>query len=81
MAPANRFFAQSAEMGALPTLYAATVPGFEGGAYIGPDGFAEIAGIQRVHPTGRLATRRWRGAYGPCPEQLTGVKVEPVASV
>jgi hypothetical protein len=39
--------AQSAEMGALPTLYAATQPGLEGGTYIGPDGFME----QRGHPT------------------------------
>ena len=42
----NRVLAQSDEMGALPTLYAATqdVPG---GSYVGPDGFQE----QRGHPT------------------------------
>jgi NAD(P)-dependent dehydrogenase (short-subunit alcohol dehydrogenase family) len=46
MAAGNRLFAQSGDMGALPTLYAATqdVPG---GAYLGPDGFGE----QRGHPT------------------------------
>ena len=38
--------AQSDEMGALPTLYAATQPGLEGGTYVGPDGFQE----QRGHP-------------------------------
>ncbi|WP_149827914.1 oxidoreductase [Streptomyces tailanensis] len=32
----NRFFAQSAEAGALPTLYAATAPGVEPDAFIGP---------------------------------------------
>jgi len=32
-----KLFSQSAEMGALPTLYAAT-EAIEGGAYIGPDG-------------------------------------------
>ena len=42
----NRVLAQSDEMGALPTLYAATgdIPG---ASYVGPDGFHE----QRGHPT------------------------------
>jgi NAD(P)-dependent dehydrogenase (short-subunit alcohol dehydrogenase family) len=46
MAIGNKVIAQSAEMGALPTLYAATqdVPG---NSYLGPDGFQE----QRGHPT------------------------------
>jgi len=38
--------AQSAEMGALPTLYAATVSDLPGGSFVGPDGFME----QRGHP-------------------------------
>lgn len=42
----NRILAQPAEMGALPTLYAATTPNLPNGAYIGPDGFLE----QRGHP-------------------------------
>jgi NAD(P)-dependent dehydrogenase (short-subunit alcohol dehydrogenase family) len=37
---------QSADMGALPTLRAATDPGVLGGQYFGPDGFGE----QRGHP-------------------------------
>lgn len=37
---------QSAQMGALPTLRAATDPSVAGGQYYGPDGFAE----QRGHP-------------------------------
>ena len=37
----NRFLAQSAVMGALPTLYAASAPAVHGGDYIGPDGFLE----------------------------------------
>jgi NAD(P)-dependent dehydrogenase (short-subunit alcohol dehydrogenase family) len=37
---------QSPEMGALPTLRAATDPAVRGGQYYGPDGFAE----QRGHP-------------------------------
>ena len=38
---------QSAAMGALPTLRAATDPAVQGGQYYGPDGFGE----QRGHPT------------------------------
>jgi hypothetical protein len=37
----NRLIAQSDEMGALPTLYAAAEPGLAGGTYVGPDGLAE----------------------------------------
>ena len=42
----NHVFAQSAEMGALPTLFAATQD-IPGAAYVGPDGLLE----QRGHPT------------------------------
>jgi NAD(P)-dependent dehydrogenase (short-subunit alcohol dehydrogenase family) len=45
MAIGNRVWAQSDEMGALPTLYAATQD-IPGGSFVGPDGFAE----QRGHP-------------------------------
>jgi NAD(P)-dependent dehydrogenase (short-subunit alcohol dehydrogenase family) len=47
MKVSNAVIAQSDEMGALPTLYAATEPGLEGGTYAGPDG----PGEQRGHPT------------------------------
>jgi NAD(P)-dependent dehydrogenase (short-subunit alcohol dehydrogenase family) len=40
-------FSQSASMGALPTLRAATDPTVLGGQYYGPDGFREVRG----HPT------------------------------
>ncbi|MBV6758854.1 MULTISPECIES: oxidoreductase [Rhodococcus] len=46
MAVGNRIFAQSAEMGTLPMLFAATAPDVIGGSYIGPDGLFE----QRGHP-------------------------------
>ena len=75
MAVANRVVAQSDEMGALPTLYAATAPDLPGGAYVGPDGFQE----QRGHPkvvasTGaskdpEAARRLWQVS-----EELTGVE-------
>ncbi len=47
----NRIIGQSAAMGALPTLFAATAPGLPGDSYVGPDGFME----QRGHP--RLVDR------------------------
>jgi NAD(P)-dependent dehydrogenase (short-subunit alcohol dehydrogenase family) len=40
----NGMFAQSAAMGALPTLYAATSPEVHGGDYIGPNGVGELWG-------------------------------------
>jgi NAD(P)-dependent dehydrogenase (short-subunit alcohol dehydrogenase family) len=46
----NKLIAQSEEMGALPTEYAATQD-IPGGSYVGPDGFQE----QRGHP--KLASR------------------------
>lgn len=71
----NRLLAQSAEMGALPTLFAATMPGLPGDAHIGPHGFME----QRGHPThvGRspaaqdtvAARELWARS-----EELTGVR-------
>jgi NAD(P)-dependent dehydrogenase (short-subunit alcohol dehydrogenase family) len=45
MAVGNRLVAQSAEMGALPTLFAATQD-IPGGSFVGPDGIGE----QRGHP-------------------------------
>jgi NAD(P)-dependent dehydrogenase (short-subunit alcohol dehydrogenase family) len=48
--------AQSPEMGALPVLYAATAPGVEGGACVGPDGFMQRNG----HPTPVRSSRRSR---------------------
>ena len=46
LAVANKVWAQSDEMGALPTLFAATQD-LPGAAFVGPDGFQE----QRGHPT------------------------------
>jgi NAD(P)-dependent dehydrogenase (short-subunit alcohol dehydrogenase family) len=48
MALGNRLFAQSAAMGALPTLYAATQPDLPGGSYIGPDGLFENTGYPKL---------------------------------
>lgn len=40
----NSLVAQSAEMGALPTLYAATAPGVQGCDYIGPGSLLGLRG-------------------------------------
>lgn len=75
MLVANRLFSQSAEMGALPTLYAATHPSVRGGDYIGPDGFGELWGHPRKVSSNRRsrdpesARRLWELS-----ERLTGVR-------
>ncbi|ADB49497.1 oxidoreductase [Conexibacter woesei] len=74
MKATNALFAQSAEMGALPTLYAATAPSVAGGDFIGPDGFAEQRGhpeVVRGNAASRdeaVAARLWSVS-----EELTGV--------
>jgi NAD(P)-dependent dehydrogenase (short-subunit alcohol dehydrogenase family) len=44
MRVANALFAQSAEMGAFPMLYAATAADVDGGDYVGPTGLMEMRG-------------------------------------
>src|SRR4051812_14939406 len=61
----NRLLAQSAELGALPILYAASMPDVRGGDYWGPDGLGEMRGHpKRVAGSARardveLAGRLW----------------------
>jgi NAD(P)-dependent dehydrogenase (short-subunit alcohol dehydrogenase family) len=77
MAVTNRLLAQSAEMGALPELYAATRRDLDGGLFIGPDGFDEQRGSPKVvAPVRRgrdqaTAERLWTVS-----EELTGVEYE-----
>ncbi len=69
------FFAQPAAQGALPILFAATSPQAQGGAYYGPQGFAEVKGppgAARVAPQARdtnAAARLWAVS-----EQLVGLR-------
>lgn len=71
----NRLFAQSAEMGALPTLYAAVSPEVNGCDYIGPMGWMGIRGAPgKVRSNddsynAALAARLWQES-----EKLTGVQ-------
>jgi len=66
--------AQSPEMGALPVLYAATAPGVEGSACVGPDGFMQRNGYPTLVRSSRrsrdpvLAAGLWERS-----ERLTGV--------
>jgi NAD(P)-dependent dehydrogenase (short-subunit alcohol dehydrogenase family) len=73
----NRVFAQSAEMGAEPTLYAATVPGLPGGTFIGPGGLAEQRGHPKVVTAASKAydEQAWRRLWVRS-EELTGVHYE-----
>jgi NAD(P)-dependent dehydrogenase (short-subunit alcohol dehydrogenase family) len=71
----DRVLAQSAERGALTTLYAATAPDVEGGEFFGPSGLAEVRGRRprrvRVSAAGRdteAGRRLWSVS-----EELTGV--------
>jgi NAD(P)-dependent dehydrogenase (short-subunit alcohol dehydrogenase family) len=74
MAVGNRLVAQSAAMGALPTLYAATMPDVSGGDYYGPDGFGELrghphrVGSSKASKDTRVAALLWEQAT-----QSTGV--------
>ena len=74
MAPAFSLISQSAAMGALPTLRAATDPGVLGGEYYGPDGFGETRGYPKVVASSdkshdvALQRRLWAVS-----EELTGV--------
>ena len=62
--------------GALPTLYAATVPDLHGGEYIGPDGLAEFKGYPKVvQPRPHALDESSAKALWQASEQLTGVAI------
>ncbi|MFF1386803.1 MULTISPECIES: oxidoreductase [Rhodococcus] len=70
----NSIFAQSAEMGALPELWAATAPDAFGGSYIGPDGpfeqrgYPKVVGSNKKSHDSKTASGLWTLS-----EKLTGV--------
>ncbi len=76
MAVGNRLIAQNAAAGALPTLYAATVPDAPGGAYYGPSGPGELRGYpkrvgsSKASKDREVAAKLWAQAA-----ELTGVDV------
>ncbi|PZS14184.1 MAG: short-chain dehydrogenase [Pseudonocardiales bacterium] len=71
----NRLMAQSADMGALPELYAATVTTLRGGEFVGPDGRLGMNGHPRVVGSSAaskdkaMAAELWARS-----EELTGVR-------
>ncbi len=69
----NRLLAQSAEMGALPSLYAATAE-LPGGTFVGPSSLGEVRGSPHVvTATGRAYDEAaWRRLWE-ASEDLTGV--------
>ena len=71
----NLLFAQSAEMGALPTLYAATVPDLPGGSFVGPSGFRGQRGYPHLVTAAGKAydEESWRRLWQ-ISEELTGVQ-------
>jgi NAD(P)-dependent dehydrogenase (short-subunit alcohol dehydrogenase family) len=77
MAVANRLFAQSAERGALPMVYAATADAVDGGEFVGPGGLFRARGPPETQvPSDRardedIAARLWEIS-----EAGTGVTVE-----
>ena len=73
----NRLIAQSADMGALPELYAATVPTLQGGEFIGPhgrlgmNGYPKIVGSTKASKDEDVAAKLWTLS-----EELTGVATQ-----
>ncbi len=72
----NAVIAQSDEMGALTTLFAATQPGLDGGMYIGPDGPGEHRGHPKVvQPNSAARDEETARRLWEVSEELTGVNV------
>ncbi len=69
----NKVAAQDADMGALPTLYAATAD-LPGGSYVGPDGIQEMHGHPKVtSPSGRALDESDAARLWDISVRLTGV--------
>ncbi|MGI8904811.1 MAG: oxidoreductase [Solirubrobacteraceae bacterium] len=74
---ANKTIGQSATMGALPTLYAATEPDLPGGTFAGPGDLRELRGHPRiVTAAGRAYDEEVSRRLWEVSEELTGVRYE-----
>ncbi len=72
----NRIVAQSAEKGALPSLFAATATDVEQGGYYGPDGFLRLAGWPSPdRPSEKRADEKVADKLWELSEQLTGLNI------
>ncbi len=73
----NKFFAQGIDMGALPTLYAATAPDVSGADYFGPSGWKEWKGYPKkvqsnaLSHDNNIAAKLWEVS-----QDLTDVKYQ-----
>jgi len=68
---------QSAEMGALPQLYAATMPDVRSGEYYGPDGVGEMRGYPKlVEPSAQARDEADAERLWALSEELTGVSFD-----
>jgi NAD(P)-dependent dehydrogenase (short-subunit alcohol dehydrogenase family) len=75
---ANALFAQDAETGVLPMLYALTMPDVRGGEYYGPDGLAGMrGGPERQRSSERSYDREAARRLWEVSEELTGVPYLP----
>jgi len=71
----NRFFAQTPDMGALPTLRAATAPDVQGGDYYGPSKRMEMVGYPvKVGSNGRSHDTAVAAELWTVSEEMTGVQ-------
>jgi NAD(P)-dependent dehydrogenase (short-subunit alcohol dehydrogenase family) len=76
MKAGNRMFAQDADMGALPQIYAATGADVESGQFYGPDGRGESKGFPTVvEPLEAARDRELAKRLWGISEELTGVKI------
>ncbi len=71
----NKIIAQPGEMGALPSLYAATAPGVEQGAFYGPSGSLKLKGwpAREMPDSKRVNPEAARKLWG-VSEELTGIR-------
>ena len=75
MLASNALFGQPAAMGALPQLYASTMPDVKGGEYYGPDGFQQTRGYPRkVGSSSASRDVATAGKLWALSEKLTGVR-------
>jgi NAD(P)-dependent dehydrogenase (short-subunit alcohol dehydrogenase family) len=76
MGVTNRLVAQSAQMGALPALYAATQPTLPGGTYVGPDAMLEQRGYPKIVRSNRRSyDDSTASALWALSEALTGITI------
>jgi NAD(P)-dependent dehydrogenase (short-subunit alcohol dehydrogenase family) len=76
----NALMAQSAALGALPTLYAGTSPDALRGGFYGPSGFLELRGYPRpAKPASQARDEKSAAELWRVSEQLTGVSYGALA--